>query len=350
MIINNSGSVGIGVTTPKARLHVNSNIISDGNITAAGNFVLSPDNSATEYWEISRTATGLNYACKDKVLQDVLFLGKDGNIGVGKTDPSAKLDVAGSFKAENATIADILTANVLNANNANISERLGIGVNGTPLTNMQIGALWTFQDVANTNNMGRNSYKNGADDVRIQSGYASRISFNNDGDILLQTAESGTAGSIIKAWNTVTFANNGNVGIGTTGTLSAKLEVAGKIKAESADITGALTANSATINGLLRAQSGKISGLLCAHEVRVMLSGAPCWPDYVFSKDYKLLPLKEVEQFITENQHLPNVPSSADVEANGVNVGEMNAILLQKVEELTLYIIDLQKQIDELKK
>jgi hypothetical protein len=60
--------------------------------------------------------------------------------------------------------------------------------------------------------------------------------------------------------------------------------------------------------------------------------------------------LTELEQFITENKHPPNVPSAAEVEANGVNIGEMNAILLQKVEELTLYIINLQTQINELKK
>ena len=91
------------------------------------------------------------------------------------------------------------------------------------------------------------------------------------------------------------------------------------------------------------------NGLLCAKEVRVQLTGAECWPDFVFGKYYKLLPLKDVEQFITENQHLPNVPSSAEVESNGVELGKMNAILLQKVEELTLYILDLQKQIIELK-
>jgi len=62
------------------------------------------------------------------------------------------------------------------------------------------------------------------------------------------------------------------------------------------------------------------------------------------------MPLSEVKQFITQNKHLPNVPSEAEVITHGVNIGEMNAILLQKVEELTLYIIDLQKQIDELKK
>jgi hypothetical protein len=121
------------------------------------------------------------------------------------------------------------------------------------------------------------------------------------------------------------------------------------LTAGSASINGALTANSATFNGALSAASAKIGGLLCVKEVRVTLTGTQCWPDHVFAKDYKLPTLNEVEQFITENQHLPNVPSAAEVTENGIELGEMNAILLQKVEELTLYIIALQKQVDELK-
>jgi hypothetical protein len=132
------------------------------------------------------------------------------------------------------------------------------------------------------------------------------------------------------------------MGIGKTDP-SETLDVNGSFKAISANITGTLTAN------LLSAPNAKIDGLICAKEVRVALSGAPCWPDYVFGKEYKLTPLNELEQFIAENQHLPNVPSAAEVKENGVELGEMNALLLQKVEELTLYILDLQKQIDELK-
>ena len=107
------------------------------------------------------------------------------------------------------------------------------------------------------------------------------------------------------------------------------------------------------LNSCLKDSDSKIgvavNGLLCAKEVRVQLSGSPCWPDYVFNKDYNLLPLQELEQFVTENKHLPDVPSATEVEANGVNIGEMNALLLKKVEEMTLYILDLQKQINELK-
>lgn len=74
------------------------------------------------------------------------------------------------------------------------------------------------------------------------------------------------------------------------------------------------------------------------------------WPDYVFEKSYTLTPLSKVEQFIEKNGHLPNVPSAAEVKKEGIDVGAMNAKLLEKVEELTLYIINQQKQIDELKK
>jgi len=89
------------------------------------------------------------------------------------------------------------------------------------------------------------------------------------------------------------------------------------------------------------------NGLLQAKEVKVTLSG---WPDYVFGEDYKLMSLDETEKFINENGHLPGVPSAQEVEEEGLSLGEMNARLMQKVEELTLHVIELQKQIEELKK
>lgn len=76
----------------------------------------------------------------------------------------------------------------------------------------------------------------------------------------------------------------------------------------------------------------------------------PDWSDFVFDKNYKLPTLQEVELYINANGHLPEIPSNKEVCDNGIDVGEINAKLLQKVEELTLYIIDLQKQVNELKK
>ena len=88
-----------------------------------------------------------------------------------------------------------------------------------------------------------------------------------------------------------------------------------------------------------------------AEEVEVRLdamSSNSCWYDHVFDKEYKLMSLYELEQYITANKHLPEIPSAKEVEENGINLGEMQGKLLLKVEELTLYIIALEKRLAEL--
>ncbi len=71
------------------------------------------------------------------------------------------------------------------------------------------------------------------------------------------------------------------------------------------------------------------------------------WSDYVFEDGYQLRSLKEVEQFISTNGHLPDVPSAKEVTENGQDLGRMDAILLRKIEELTLYIIELEKRLND---
>lgn len=89
-----------------------------------------------------------------------------------------------------------------------------------------------------------------------------------------------------------------------------------------------------------------VDGTILAKEVRVAISTSTHWADYVFEKDYKLMPLKEVEAYIAAHKHLPEVPSSEEVEKNGVEVTEISAVLLKKIEELTLYTIELQKKLE----
>jgi hypothetical protein len=71
--------------------------------------------------------------------------------------------------------------------------------------------------------------------------------------------------------------------------------------------------------------------------------------DFVFEDDYQLMSLNDLEQQIKANKHLPGIPSAKEVEENGVSLGEMQAKLLQKIEELTLYVIDQDKKLDVLK-
>ncbi|MFH6985804.1 hypothetical protein [Marinoscillum luteum] len=90
----------------------------------------------------------------------------------------------------------------------------------------------------------------------------------------------------------------------------------------------------------------RVEGSIGAREIKV--EGGPGWSDFVFKNDYKLRTLEEVEQHISEKGHLPEIPSEAEVAENGINLGEMNAKLLQKIEELTLYLIEQNKEIKEL--
>ncbi|MFL9483218.1 hypothetical protein ACI6Q2_10620 [Chitinophagaceae bacterium LWZ2-11] len=73
------------------------------------------------------------------------------------------------------------------------------------------------------------------------------------------------------------------------------------------------------------------------------------WPDYVFDSSYTLAPLSQVEQFIKDNKHLPDVPSAKEVADKGLDVGDNQAVLLKKIEELTLYMIEMKKENTELK-
>ena len=90
-----------------------------------------------------------------------------------------------------------------------------------------------------------------------------------------------------------------------------------------------------------------VKGTIHSQEVKVdMLK----WSDFVFKKEYNLPTLEEVEKHITEKGHLESIPSEEEVLKNGINLGEMNTKLLQKIEELTLYMIELKKENTEMKK
>ena len=89
-----------------------------------------------------------------------------------------------------------------------------------------------------------------------------------------------------------------------------------------------------------------VNGTIHSKEVKVNTTGLP---DYVFKPDYKLPTLAELKTYIDKNSHLPEMPSAQEVEKNGLSLGEMNKLLLKKVEELTLYLIDQKQEIDKLK-
>jgi uncharacterized protein YaiE (UPF0345 family) len=91
----------------------------------------------------------------------------------------------------------------------------------------------------------------------------------------------------------------------------------------------------------------RVGGKIFSEEVRVQLQSA--WPDYVFDKKYKKLTLAELEKYVNEHNHLPNIPSAAEIEKDGQHLGEIQRKMLEKIEELSLYVIELKKEIELLK-
>lgn len=130
--------------------------------------------------------------------------------------------------------------------------------------------------------------------------------------------------------NRMCIANNGYVGIGVTSP-NSNLHVAGQV------VIGSSTTTPATGYQL------SIEGKAICEEMKIQIKAG--WPDYVFDKSYKLLSIDDLEKSVQQNKHLPNIPSAADIIADkGFELGDMNRRLLEKVEELTLYMIDMNKQ------
>ena len=187
-----------------------------------------------------------------------------------------------------------------------------------------------------------------------ESGFLKVLARNNSG-IVIDSAGRVGIGTNPVANKALTI--NGNVGFTELANIIGDIQFVNNVKfLDSTSFVGSIrvgnrlhtnkliATGSATIgNGFICSQNGQVK----AKEIVVTLEG---WSDYVFDNGYRLMPLGELERYVNANKHLPNIPSAKEVENNGVNIGEMNALLLEKIEELTLYIIDLQKQIDELKK
>jgi hypothetical protein len=136
--------------------------------------------------------------------------------------------------------------------------------------------------------------------------------------------------------NVMSLLSSGNIGIGTT-TPKAQLDVNQNV-AIGLDLTTVYPVG----------YKLAVGGNIIAEKVKVRKQSAG-WPDFVFKKDYKLMTLPEIEAFVNKNSHLPEIPSASEIEKDGQDLGEMNRLLLKKVEELTLYIINQDKEITKLR-
>ena len=329
LTINSNGEIGIGSKNPMGQLHLNGyngdNLVirdADGTIqfikptTLVGGqdekkgFLQLTDTDDLRIGTNSSNNFGKFVVRTNGV--DRMGVDYDGEVGIGTLTPLAKLHIPAG---EDADLSSTSNGYIM----------LGAGTTQSLLLdNNEIMVRNTYSTP------GTLAIQNDGGEVTV----GARTTINRGGEALALNGnnpnmafyQNGVYKSFIEQTNSGLYmgVNGGNLRLDATGQVA--------------------------IGGVVAAASGyklTVTGKVICEELKVKLSGA--WPDYVFANDYKLKSLPEVEQFIAANKHLPNIPSAAEVEKDGITVGEMQKKMMEKIEELTLYIIDLQKQIEQLK-
>lgn len=305
LVIEPSGDIGVGTTSPDTDFEIegSQDIL---RVTDPSSYAVMQINAASgydsglDYMENGDVQYSLNWDASADTFKFInkvgasiaqMVINGSGYVGIGTESPSKLLDVVGEAKFDGALFA---------------RDATGIG----------------FKDASG--NLGLWTEDGGQVGIGTSSPGAP-----------LDIADVVSSGSpLVRVGDDVFFTD-----LDQTGTLGlySTTDGSGKIKFGS----GGATVGSKNGSGAFR-----VDATLIAKEIYVQ---SDVWADYVFDDGYYLTPLGELEQYIDDNGHLPGVPTTEEITEEGINVAEMNKILLQKIEELTLYSIDLQKQIDDIK-
>ncbi|MBO9728144.1 MAG: hypothetical protein J7623_05850 [Chitinophaga sp.] len=343
--LETSGNVGIGTTAPTSKLHIAISSLLDSSAIRIGfagdpgklavpvggvpggyniDFHTYRDNTPNQIGARIRAERINRYAPDNALIQgmDLVFststgllatdltermrINNMGSVGIGLATPACRLHVSApqatalsfaKFSQENIPISDacLSIVNATNATGAYIPAIVGRGYSaGRPFGIMLNGE---------------------SDDIVPASGdeYAAAVVLDGRSKGNTPLTKNNVLAVNSYGQNLLLLKANGSLGIGTTDTKGYKLAVNG-------------------------------SGIF----TRIKVKDFANWPDYVFHAGYELPSLAELEQYVQTHQHLPGIPAAEEVKKDGVDLGEMNSKLLQKVEELTLYIIELNKKVEAL--
>jgi hypothetical protein len=310
-------------------------------ISAAGKIGIGTTAPVNIFDVAAGTVIGASYAGTNTAPTNGLLV--QGNVGIGTTAPANKLDVA----AGTVIGASYAGTNTAPTNGLLVQGNVGIGITA-PANLLDVAG----GSAIGSGYAGTTSPTNGLI-VKGNTGIGTKTPVNK-----LDVAGGLAIGSSYAGTNTVPTNGllvQGKTGIGTSTIPTGgpgggyKLAVSGNMNIDSSLVIG--TTSSFTYSTPFPAPYKLyVAGGILTEKLKVSPKTTSDWSDFVFDKNYKLRSLSEVETYINENKHLPGVASAEEVIANGIDVAKMDAKLLEKIEELTLYMIEIKKENEEMKK
>lgn len=385
-VITATGRMGLGTTTPTAALHL---FTGSNPGMLPPKFVLERNDGTNQAGVLTvgisgnGFATGLGGGSAIFKLEDPfgnsansdmgfstnataaqLVIKHNGFVGVGTSAPTANFHSIGTARLESLPTSTSNTDIITTDANGNLSSQTAASLLGSSGWALNGNAATTTDFIGTTNTNALNFVVNSVKSMSLDNGGNLSVSTGgistyqklyvetsklNDG---IQVNQTGTTAATID----LNASGGGGNRWALHSTGSGNLQGAGHLlfwdwtsnqERMRIDASGAVRIGNVTMptGYKLYVEQG-----ILTEKVKVAVAGSPAWADYVFAPNYNLKPLSEVEAYVKENKHLPNVPSADELVKEGLDLGKMQATQMEKIEELTLYMIEMKKEIETLKK